>query len=81
MLIRFFGLENTLNEWRKVVAKRVGKTVQPTSFKKDRYGIRFFADCELTEAEREELMKDWYEVAPHSGMLWNRCITFQEVKK
>jgi len=80
MLIRFFGDEQSLNEWREVVLQRVNKVVQPTSFKKDRYGVRFFADCELTQTERRALMQDWHSGRLSDGMQWNHCIAFEEVK-
>jgi hypothetical protein len=77
-MIRFFGQEGALNEWREVVAKRVNKVVQPTSFKKDRYGIDFFADCELTEADRETLMKEWHGEG-EDGIRWNFRLSYEEV--
>lgn len=33
----------------------------------------------LTDADRDELMKDWYEVAPDSDLRWNLRIAYEEI--
>jgi hypothetical protein len=77
-MTRFFGTPEALDGWREVVAKRTGKTVGPTQVVQNKFGVRHCALAELTDSDRVELMKDWYESAPNA-MPWNYRITFEEV--
>jgi len=69
----FFGTNESLNEWRTLIATELGKTgsVITTVDARDQFSI------ELTKEERNILQENfWYVKSPNAYFSWNCRIAF-----
>jgi hypothetical protein len=85
-LIRFYGLQASLEAWRKVVAARVQKEGSAVQFKGNKATGTHYFDVPLTQAERKTLMQDWYDQSGTGSNAqgvpyrWNDCVGYEEVQ-
>lgn len=88
-LIRFYGSEACVIEWRKRVLETTGRAGTVVERVNPDYR-RFEFEVPLTGKDRDDLMGLWHSVAfPGNAeyasptgieFLWNDCIAFQEIK-
>lgn len=84
MRVKFYGLAQSLQSWKKLVEQTTKKACTPVIAEKDKLS-RFYSRHSfvafIDEKDCELMMKHWYEVEEGQDLRWNCRVTFTKSSK